>query len=149
MTGPTLEYRPEDRQKYERLRSFINVSRRILHKRWELGLSQDTLGRAAGTKQSKISELEMMKGNPRLRTLDNIARELGLVIDLIPLEDSLKGSPFERPPAPQPSIPATMSRATADAPAPLVAAGNGLSTFGTVDDEPGRWLPLPDLGDSA
>ncbi len=96
MTAPSLGYRKEDRSRYERLLSFINVSKRILAKRLELGLSQDALGRAVGSKQSKISEIEQMKGNPRFDTLDRIARELGLVIDLVPIEQSLKGGPFER-----------------------------------------------------
>lgn len=96
MTAPSLRYREEDRSRYERILSFINVSKRILAKRMELGLSQDALGKAVGSKQSKISEIELMKGNPRFDTLDRIARELGLVIDLVPIEESLRGSPFER-----------------------------------------------------
>lgn len=100
--SPSLGYRPEDQERFEELLSFLNVSKRILARRVELGLSQDSLGRAAGSKQSKISEIELMKGDPRLSTLNRIARQIGLVVDLVPIAIALKGTPFERP---EPSVP--------------------------------------------
>jgi len=87
--APSLGYRPEDHERRRLLRSYLNVSMRILSKRMELGLSQGSLGRAAGSKQSKISEIELMKGNPRFDTLDRIALELGLAIDLVPRESAV------------------------------------------------------------
>jgi transcriptional regulator with XRE-family HTH domain len=68
----------------ERRRSRHNVARAIIDARVDLGLSQDELGRRAGTKQSRVSEIEAMKGNPRFDTLDRISRMLGLMIDLVP-----------------------------------------------------------------
>lgn len=82
--GPSLGHRPEDRDRYLAILSFLNVSKRILAKRLDLGLSQEALGKAAGSKQSKVSEIELMKGNPRFETLDKIASVLGLCIDLVP-----------------------------------------------------------------
>jgi transcriptional regulator with XRE-family HTH domain len=82
--APSIGYRPEDRARYNLLLSYLNVSKRVLAKRWELGLSQEALAKIAGTKQAKISEIELMKGNPRFDTLDRIARALNLTIDLVP-----------------------------------------------------------------
>jgi transcriptional regulator with XRE-family HTH domain len=78
------EYTDQERGLLSELQSYINVSRALLHNRLSQGLTQDELGRAAGTKQSRISELEAMRGNPRFDTLDRIARVLDLVIDLVP-----------------------------------------------------------------
>lgn len=64
--------------------SHINVARMILSTRLDQGLTQEELGRAAGTKQSRISEIEALKGNPRFDTLDRIAKVLGLMIALVP-----------------------------------------------------------------
>jgi len=75
---------PAEQAKIEELRSKLNVSRAVLHARISQGLSQDALGRMAGTKQSRFSEIESMGGNPRLDTLDRIARALGLMVDLVP-----------------------------------------------------------------
>lgn len=75
---------PKDRDRFEKLRSRINVARAILAARVERGLTQGELGKVAGTKQSRVSEIEAMKGNPRLETLDRIARPLGLMVTLVP-----------------------------------------------------------------
>jgi transcriptional regulator with XRE-family HTH domain len=143
--GPNIGYRPEDRDRYERLLSFFNVSKRILKRRTELGLSQDTLGRMAGSKQAKISEIELMKGNPRFQTLDRIARELGLVIDLVPIEQSLKGSPFERTAHRSTILVSAMTfRSNASAKDHLVAAGHASDErYGFAVPVP--WVP-PSLG---
>lgn len=74
---------PKDRDRFEKLRSRINVARAILAARVERGLTQGELGKIAGTKQSRVSEIEAMKGNPRLETLDRVARPLGLMVTLV------------------------------------------------------------------
>jgi transcriptional regulator with XRE-family HTH domain len=66
------------------MRSHITVATTLLKHRLDLGYSQEELGRAAGTKQSRISEIEASKGNPRFDTLDRIASVLGLMIALVP-----------------------------------------------------------------
>ena|ERR1041385_9136449 len=76
-------YTAAEREQLEELQSRINVARQVLHYRLALGLSQDELGRLAGTKQSRISELELMDGNLRFDTLDRIARVLGLAVTLV------------------------------------------------------------------
>lgn len=78
------KYTAEHHEIADQLRSWLNVSGALLDARVALGLSQDELGRMAGTKQSRVSDIESMKGNPRFNTLDRIARVLGLAIDLVP-----------------------------------------------------------------
>jgi transcriptional regulator with XRE-family HTH domain len=78
------EYTDREWALLSELQSYVNVSRAVLRNRLDRGLTQDELGRAAGTKQSRISDLEAMQGNPRFDTLDRIARVLDLAIDLVP-----------------------------------------------------------------
>ena len=78
------DYGAEEQEEFERQRSALNVARAVLNARLSVGWSQETLGKKAGTKQARVSELESVKGNPRLDTLDRVARELGLMVDLVP-----------------------------------------------------------------
>jgi transcriptional regulator with XRE-family HTH domain len=75
---------PEVRSAIERLRSRMNIGRIIVAQRLKLGLTQDEIARRAGTKQSRISELETLAGNVRLDTLDKIALTLDLEVTLQP-----------------------------------------------------------------
>jgi transcriptional regulator with XRE-family HTH domain len=77
-------YTPTQLALVDEMRSRLNVARAVLMTRLDQGLSQDEVGRLAGTKQSRISELEASKGNVRFDTLDRIARVLGLMVDLVP-----------------------------------------------------------------
>ena len=74
----------EERTLSEAMRSRVGVARTLLDRRLRLGLTQVELGRHAGTKQSRVSEIEGLKGNPRFDTLDRIATVLGLMIALVP-----------------------------------------------------------------
>jgi transcriptional regulator with XRE-family HTH domain len=82
------EYNPpltdEELVMVEQLRSRTNVANRVASYRVKMGLTQDELGRRAKSKQARISEIESLRGNVRFDTLDRIARELGLMIDLVP-----------------------------------------------------------------
>jgi transcriptional regulator with XRE-family HTH domain len=78
------EYTEKHREAADRLRSRLNVAGSLLDARLALGLTQEELGKLAGTKQSRVSEIEAMKGNVRFDTLDRIARIVGLAIDLVP-----------------------------------------------------------------
>jgi transcriptional regulator with XRE-family HTH domain len=77
-------YSQGDQGRLEELRSRLNVARALLAARIAHGLSQEGLGKAAGTKQSRVSEIEAMKGNPRFDTLDRVSRAAGLMIALVP-----------------------------------------------------------------
>lgn len=70
------------RDAVQRLRSWINVARIVSDARMERGLSQAEVARLAGTKQSRVSELETLSGNLRFKTLDSIASALGLEVTL-------------------------------------------------------------------
>lgn len=78
------KYTDLERSDLEDLRSYINVARTVLDTRLSLGLTQQELGKMAGTKQSRISEIEALKGNLRFDTLDRVARALGLMVTLVP-----------------------------------------------------------------
>jgi transcriptional regulator with XRE-family HTH domain len=60
----------------------MNVGRMIVRQRLRLGLTQAQIAERAGTKQSRISELETLSGNVRFDTLDKIATVLGLEVTL-------------------------------------------------------------------
>jgi transcriptional regulator with XRE-family HTH domain len=124
--APSIGYRPEDRARYNALLSYLNVSKRLLAKRGELGLSQEALAKAAGTKQAKISEIELMKGNPRLDTLDRIARALDLVVDLVPPSGRF---------TPRPTVSSVPTRAEVQFAGELVGAGS----IGTGFNAAGAW----------
>lgn len=78
-----------ERELLEELRSRTNVANAVASARVRLGLTQKELGTRAGTKQSRISELEGLQGNLRFDTLDRITRVLGLMIDLVPRVDTI------------------------------------------------------------
>lgn len=71
----------------ERLRSRMSVGRMIVQHRLRLGVSQAEIARRAGTKQSRVSEIETLSGNVRFDTLDRIAMALGLQITLVERPD--------------------------------------------------------------
>ena len=73
-----------ERAAYEEMRSRLNVAWMITQTRHKKGWSQEDLAERAGTKQSRISELESVRGNPTFDTLDRVARALGLGITLRP-----------------------------------------------------------------
>lgn len=79
-----LEYTYRPTESAEEVRSRANVARALVDARASLGLSQAEVGERAGTKQSRVSEIESLRGNPRFDTLDRIARVLGLMVALVP-----------------------------------------------------------------
>ena len=79
-----FDFDKSERDEIEDLQSRISVARALLLERVRKGFTQEELGKAAGSKQSRISEIEALRGNPRFDTLDKIARVLGLMITLVP-----------------------------------------------------------------
>jgi transcriptional regulator with XRE-family HTH domain len=77
-------YTSAQRALAERMRSRLNVARAVLMTRLERGFSQEEVAKRAGTKQSRISEIEASKGNLRFDTLDRVATALDLMVDLVP-----------------------------------------------------------------
>jgi transcriptional regulator with XRE-family HTH domain len=74
-----------ERAEIDRLRSQINVARAALRYRLDNGLTQAELAALAQTTQARVSEVEAMKGDPKLSTLARIALALGCMIDMVPV----------------------------------------------------------------
>jgi len=68
----------------DQMASRITVARALLSARNTLNLTQHEVGEAANSKQARVSEIESLRGNPRLDTLDRIARVVGLQVSLVP-----------------------------------------------------------------
>jgi len=81
--GPRTE---RGREVSQQLRSRIAIAKAVIEARLEKNWTQQQLADAASTKQSRISELEGIRGNPTLETIDRVALALGLEISLRPLE---------------------------------------------------------------
>jgi transcriptional regulator with XRE-family HTH domain len=81
----------------DEMRSRLAVANALLSARLGLGLSQAALAVKAGTKQSRVSEIEAMNGNPRFDTLDRISRAAGLTIALLPREMAQETTIFTSP----------------------------------------------------
>jgi transcriptional regulator with XRE-family HTH domain len=71
-----------EEERGEVLRSWHNVARSIAEWRAARQLTQHELACRAGTKQSRISELESARGNVRFDTLNRVTEALGLEITL-------------------------------------------------------------------
>lgn len=87
MREPELARAPRTqagKQASERLRTRVAIAKAIIGARLQRGWTQLQLADAAGTKQSRISELESIKGNPTLETVDRVASVLGLQLSLKP-----------------------------------------------------------------
>ena len=66
------------------LASRITIAETVFKARQAKGLNQGELARKAKLKQSRVSEVESMRGNATVETLDRIARVLDLQINLTP-----------------------------------------------------------------
>ncbi|MGF7238251.1 MAG: helix-turn-helix transcriptional regulator [Frankia sp.] len=69
---------PAFREKWERTALAREVALAVTAHRAERGLTQAALGRLAGLTQPQIARLEAGDHEPRLETLDKLARALGL-----------------------------------------------------------------------
>jgi transcriptional regulator with XRE-family HTH domain len=73
-----------DRAELDKIRSWLEIAQIVARTRLHRGLTQEQVAQRAGTKQSRISEIESMRGNVRFDTLDRVARALGLMVTLRP-----------------------------------------------------------------
>ncbi len=82
---PELGLRPQTprgKDASERLRGRVAIAKAIIEARLRKNWTQDQLAQAAGTKQSRISELESARGNPTLETIERVALVLDLELSL-------------------------------------------------------------------
>jgi ribosome-binding protein aMBF1 (putative translation factor) len=77
-------YTQAERDLAAALLSRSSIARAVIDYRITRGWSQESLAQSAGTKQSRISEIECLRGNPRLDTLDKVATALGLYLTMLP-----------------------------------------------------------------
>lgn len=80
---PVSKLTPEEEVVSEQLRTRHEIALAVALARHDKGWSQQELAKSAGTKQSRISEIENAKGNPRLSTLEKVTEALGLEIKLV------------------------------------------------------------------
>jgi ribosome-binding protein aMBF1 (putative translation factor) len=65
------------------LASRIGVASAVIAGRAAKRWTQQELAKQAGLKQALVSEIESLRGNPRLETLDKVARVLNLQVALV------------------------------------------------------------------
>lgn len=77
---------PAFRKAWEETELSYQVARALIKIRLDLNLTQEELAKRAGVPQSVIARLESGRHLPSLRSLDKIAKKLGLQVrlDLVP-----------------------------------------------------------------
>ncbi len=77
---------PEFKKEYDSLRTEFTIIQAIIDARKASGLTQKELAEKTGIAQSDISKLENGNGNPSLRTLQRLAKGMGmeLRLDFVP-----------------------------------------------------------------
>lgn len=77
---------PAFRKAWEETDLSYQVARALIRIRLDLNLTQEELAKRAGVPQSVIARLESGRHLPSLRSLDKIAKKLGLQVrlDLVP-----------------------------------------------------------------
>ncbi len=73
---------PEFRREYEALEPEFAIIRAMLDARNDAGLSQKELSKRCGITQSDISKLENGNANPSLKTLQRLAKGMGMRLKL-------------------------------------------------------------------
>lgn len=62
------------------------IARSTLRLRLDAGWTQAEVAKLARTTQARVSEVEALKGDPKLSTIARIAFALGYIIDMVPIE---------------------------------------------------------------
>lgn len=93
-----LDKNPEFRREYRRQAPFYDLILEIIHRRKELGLTQQELADKVGTYQSNISKIEAGEVNVRLSTLVDIAEalETRLQIWFVPFYDAENDDSYQK-----------------------------------------------------
>jgi transcriptional regulator with XRE-family HTH domain len=73
---------PEIRKEYERLQPEHVVIQAMIDARQKSGMTQKELAERTGIAQSDISKLEHGNANPSIRTLQRLARGMGMVLKI-------------------------------------------------------------------
>lgn len=73
-----LKKNPEFARAYEERALEFEIARAVIHRRLELGWTQQELAEKVGTKQGSISRLENASGHPSFSFIKRVARALGV-----------------------------------------------------------------------
>ncbi len=73
---------PEIRAEYDALEPEFSLMQAMIDARKSSGLTQKQLSERTGIAQSDISKLESGNGNPSLRTLERLAKGMGMRIQI-------------------------------------------------------------------
>lgn len=73
---------PEIRAEYDALEPEFSLMQAMIDARKSSGLTQKQLSERTGIAQSDISKLESGNGNPSLRTLERLARGMGMRVQI-------------------------------------------------------------------
>ena len=80
----TPKYTDSDRRILDEMESRLNISRALVEARVALGMSCQDVAIYATTAYATVAAVEGADANPKLETLDRIARAVGLVVTLVP-----------------------------------------------------------------
>lgn len=73
---------PEIRAEYDALEPEFSLMQAMINARKSSGLTQKQLSQRTGIAQSDISKLESGNGNPSLRTLERLAKGMGMCVQI-------------------------------------------------------------------
>lgn len=73
---------PEIRAEYDALEPELSLMQAMIDARKSSGLTQKQLSERTGIAQSDISKLESGNGNPSLRTLERLAKGMGMRVQI-------------------------------------------------------------------
>ncbi len=73
---------PEFRKEYESLQPEHAIIQALIDARKESGLTQKELSERTGIAQGDISKLERGNGNPSIRTLQRLAKGMGMTLHI-------------------------------------------------------------------
>jgi predicted transcriptional regulator len=79
---------PEVRHEYQASELTYELTRRLVRKRLEEGITQTQLAQRLGTKQASIARFERGEGNPTVLFIQRIAQGLGADVDITLTEKS-------------------------------------------------------------
>ena len=85
---------PEFRREYEALQPERAIMQAIIDARRSSNLTQRELARRTGIAQGDISKLENGNANPSIRTLQRLARGMGMTLRLHFVPDDANGTPL-------------------------------------------------------
>jgi ribosome-binding protein aMBF1 (putative translation factor) len=81
---------PDIKEEYDSLKPYYEIKKALIKARKQAGLTQEEIAKKLNTKKSNISRLESFnsKTSPRLSTIINYAKALGLELEIKLIKNS-------------------------------------------------------------